>query len=153
MKRFVAILAVLLGFAALASAQKVQEVSMSTAQEWLKAQPQKITLNELTDYTRVRSIQIRGSQIYTYQYFPCRIYWEVSQLCFNKHKGSQRHSGLLDQDGDTRIKYVGWWFHAGEQEVNDDQHHEEGYIKKISDSRVILVLEGKDKTEILELCK
>ncbi|MCQ2139016.1 MAG: hypothetical protein MJZ09_01420 [Bacteroidales bacterium] len=120
----------------------------------MAASPLPVTLDELTEYTRVKSIQMDDTGLYAYDYFACRIYWEVENLCFRKTKGSQLKAGLLSQVNDRLIKYEGWWFINGDRERDDEEHHQTGYITKVSTHKVILTIDkGDGRYEILEFAK
>lgn len=117
-------------------------------------EPKPITLDELTDFTRVRSIQTGSNYLIAYDYFSCSFYWEGDQLCFRKTKGSQRKAGLLYQEDDLHVRFDGWWFYNGDEELNDDEHHETGIITKLSEYKAIMAIDNGDGTfEVLEFAK
>lgn len=112
-----------------------------------------ISLNELTEYTRVRSIQTSEYGVIAYDFFKCSFFWEVNQLVFRKAAGSQRKSGLLSQESDYAINFDGWWYYGGDAEINDAEHHQDGTIVKISNFKILLLIKDGSKYEVLEFAK
>lgn len=120
----------------------------------ISAEHQPLTLDELTEYTRVRSIQLTKYGLVAYDYFNCMIFWEVNQLCFRKTGGSQRKSGLLNPVDDTHVEFDGWWFINGDEQVNDEEHHQTGILTKLTRYKVIMAIDkGDGSYEILEFAK
>lgn len=115
-----------------------------------KAQP--VTLAELCEYNRVRSIQMSEYGVSPFEYLPCTFYFEGSQLCFRITGGPQRKAGLLSQSKDDEITFNGWRFFGGDEEVNDEKHKDSGKIYKLSSNKIIMMMDA-DSPEILEFTR
>ena len=61
----------------------------------LTSKHQTVSLHELKDYRRVRSIQVNNSGIFSYPYFTCRFKDSGGKMFFEKTTGSQRKSGYV----------------------------------------------------------
>lgn len=69
---------------------------------------------DLLPLTKVRSIQIGRYGVFTYPYFKCRFKQTDRGLFFEKTTGSQRKSGLIFQNGESALVFL------GTSTVNDD---------------------------------
>lgn len=113
-----------------------------------------LSIDELPAYTRVRSIQIDGTGLYSYDYFACRFFREGNLMRFRKQKGSQLKAGELSQVNERLISFDGCWFINGDKELYDDAHREKGCVTKVSRHKIILTIPREEGAfEILEFSK
>lgn len=114
---------------------------------------QPITLDELTEYTSVRSIQMTEYGLEIYDWFSCSFYFEEDEMCFRKTGGSQRKAGHLEKTSDTEVYFDGWWFYGSDPEVNDSEHKETGKLYKLADNKVVMYCKRRGTIEILEFAR
>lgn len=110
-----------------------------TAISLLNAPYVEFKADELTQLTKVRSLQIQGNNIYGYSYFNCRFYWEVRSLCFDKTAGSQRKTGILQRVTNDKLVLDGFWYNTVDGPSYDNAHRSFAILQKTYDGRFFML--------------
>ncbi len=131
------------------------DAECQNAKKLLSAKPLPLKASELQGYGRVRSIQMKSDDVYTYNYFKCRFTWEVDNLFFEKTTGSQRKWGQLFRMNDYYINLTGCYYYEGDEITyyRDESKLVVGQLKKVAANKVVMLFRGKDGFELYEFAK
>ena len=107
----------------------------------LTAEPMKITADDLTQYTKVRSIQFGVNGFNAYQYFKCRFFPEVRMWHFEKNAGFQRKRGEVYRMNDLELAFTGCWYIGGDEPTyfNDPEHLIVGKLVKVAEDKLMML--------------
>ncbi|MCM1312302.1 MAG: DUF4893 domain-containing protein [Bacteroides sp.] len=125
-----------------------------TVSALLTASEQTFSLQDLSAYRKVRSIQVNSDGIFSYPYFSCHFKEKDGQTFFEKVTGSQRKSGYIyDNDSTSKIFLGGWSVNNDPQTTySDSLHSEAGTLYKIGKKKMIMLFVVPDKKfEIYEI--
>ncbi len=127
-----------------------------TVKGLLTASPQRLTLQELPAYRKVRSIQVNDLGIFSYPYFNCRFRTTGGKLFFEKTTGSQRKSGhIYDNRSGSKVFLGGWSVNNDPQTTYGSENSVAGKVYKIGRDKVVMLFLAGDKRsfELYELKK
>ena len=121
----------------------------------LTSKHQTVSLHELKDYRRVRSIQVNNSGIFSYPYFTCRFKDSGGKMFFEKTTGSQRKSGYVyETTRETMVFLGGWSVNNDPQTTYNSPNSVAGMVYKIGTGKIIMLFVMSNQTfEIYELKK
>lgn len=117
----------------------------------LTASPEPIEENSLSEFPRVRSIQVMDG-IFIYPYFSCRFRKEGSQWYFRKTTGSQRKSGYLYENSHESMVFLGGWTVNNDPLTTyDSDHSVAGTLYQISPNHLIMLFIDPDRSNAFEI--
>ncbi|MFK7911182.1 MAG: DUF4893 domain-containing protein [Akkermansiaceae bacterium] len=121
--------------------QAKEKTEIKRLKDLVSGERLKLVPNDLPKLKKVRSIQITQYGVFSYPYFNCRFKKTERGIFFEKTTGSQRKSGLVFQDDDRSLVFLG-----ASTVNNDPQRQYSGFTRakdKSHDSAGLIIKRGK----------
>lgn len=113
-----------------------------------------INANELLQYRRVRSIQVKSYGIFSYDYFNCKFSMRNGTIFFQKTTGSQRKSGYIyKKDNQSAVFLGGWSVNDEPQTKYGSENSVIGTLYKIAPNKIIMLFGEEKSFEVYEFAR